>query len=154
MLDCRICKIARLTISFIISLVFLQASTDQATIGKRIELMKNSIAIISRYLIQGIGLGSYLVAQARFSSKYYLFFNQPVHNIFLLYFSETGLIIGGLIIFLSLAKINRLIKMSPYIFFAIILTGLFDHYWLTLQQNFLLMGFVMGMTLSQALPAD
>ena len=153
-LDCRICKIARLTISFIISLVFLQASTDQATIGKRIELMKNSIAIISRYLIQGIGLGSYLVAQARFSSKYYLFFNQPVHNIFLLYFSETGLIIGGLIIFLSLAKINRLIRMSPYVFFAIILTGLFDHYWLTLQQNFLLMGFVMGMTLSQALPAD
>ena len=153
-INCRICKIARITVPFIISLIFLQTTTDLATIGKRIELMKNSITVILHYQIQGVGLGSYLIEQAQFSSKYYLFFNQPVHNIFLLYFSELGIVIGGLIIFLSLAKINRLIKISPYVFFALILTGLFDHYWLTLQQNFLLMGLIMGMTLSQALSVD
>lgn len=153
-LKCRPCVLARLFMIVVVSFIFLQATTDPATIGKRIELMKNSITIVLRYPIYGVGLGSYLIEQAKFSSKYYLFFNQPVHNIFLLYFSELGLVIGGLIIFLSLAKINRLIKISPYVFFALILTGLFDHYWLTLQQNFLLIGLVMGVILSQALSVD
>ena len=153
-IKCRPCVLARLFMIVVVSFIFLQATTDPATIGKRIELMKNSITIIFRYPIQGVGLGSYLVEQAKFSSKYYLFFNQPVHNIFLLYFSELGLMIGALIIFLSLVKINRLIKINPYVFFAIILTGLFDHYWLTLQQNFLLMGLIMGVILSQALSVD
>ena len=138
----------------VVSLIFLQATTDPLTISKRIELMKNSITIILHYPIYGVGLGSYLVEQAKFSSKYYLFFNQPVHNIFLLYFSEVGIVIGGLIIFLSLAKINQLIKISPYVFSALILTGLFDHYWLTLQQNFLLMGLAMGAILSRSSPVD
>lgn len=153
-LKCRLCVLARLFMMVVISFIFLQATTDPATIGKRIELMRNSLTIIFRYPIYGVGLGSYLIEQAKFSSKYYLFFNQPVHNIFLLYFSELGIVIGGLIIFLSLVKINRLIKISPYVFFALILTGLFDHYWLTLQQNFLLAGLVMGVTLSQALSVD
>lgn len=151
---CKPCVIARILIVIVISFVFLQATTDPLTISKRIELMKNSITIIFRYPIFGVGLGSYLVEQVKFSSKYYLFFNQPVHNIFLLYFSELGIAIGGLIIFLLLAKINRLIKISPYIFFALILTGLFDHYWLTLQQNFLLMGLIIGVILSQSLLVD
>ncbi len=151
---CKPCIIARISIIVVVSFIFLQATTDPLTINKRVELMKNSIAIILRYPIQGVGLGSYLIEQAKFSSRFYLFFNQPVHNIFLLYFSELGIMIGGLIIFLSLAKINRLIKFSPYVLSALILTGLFDHYWLTLQQNFLLMGLVMGAILSRSSPAD
>jgi hypothetical protein len=154
LINCRICKVARLTVVSIVSLIFLSATTDPLTIAKRIELVKNSIVIIMHFPIQGIGLGNYLIEQAKYSSKYYLFFNQPVHNIFLLYFSELGIAIGGIIIFLSLTKINRLIKVSPYVFFALMFTGLFDHYWLTLQQNFLLMGLVMGVILSQTLPVD
>lgn len=153
-IKCRLCVLARLFMIVVVSLIFLQATTDPLTIGKRIELMKNSITIILHYPIYGVGLGSYLVEQTKFSSKYYLFFNQPVHNIFLLYFSEVGIVIGSLILFLSLVKISRLIKVNPYVFSALILTGLFDHYWLTLQQNFLLMGSVMGVTLSQVLSVD
>ncbi|MBI5123425.1 O-antigen ligase family protein [Candidatus Roizmanbacteria bacterium] len=153
-LKCRPCVLVRLFITVVVSLIFLQATTDPLTINKRIELMKNSITIILHYPIYGVGLGSYLVEQAKFSSKYYLFFNQPVHNIFLLYFSEVGIVIGSLILFLSLVKVNQLIKVSPYVFSALILTGLFDHYWLTLQQNLLLAGLAMGVTLSQALSVD
>ena len=153
-IKCRLCVLARLFMIVVVSLIFLQATTDPLTISKRIELMKNSITIILRYPIYGVGLGSYLIEQAKFSSKYYLFFNQPVHNIFLLYFSEVGIVIGSLILFLSLVKVNQLIKISPYVFSALILTGLFDHYWLTLQQNFLLAGLAMGVILSQALSVD
>lgn len=153
-LKCRLCVLARLFMIIIVSFIFLQATTDPLTINKRIELMKNSITIIFRYPISGIGLGSYLVEQAKFSSKYYLFFNQPVHNIFLLYFSEMGIVICSLILYLIFTSIKHLIKTSPYIFLVILITGLFDHYWLTLQQNFLLMGLIMGVILSQALPVD
>ena len=139
---------------FLISFIFLQATTDPLTISKRIELVKNSISIILHHPIQGVGLGSYLVEQAKFSSKFYLFFNQPVHNIFLLFFSELGLIIGGIIIAFSLFSIRKLIKWSPYLILVIGMTGFFDHYWLTLQQNFLLMGFVTGAILSRFSPVD
>ncbi|MEK9169941.1 MAG: hypothetical protein AAB788_04320 [Patescibacteria group bacterium] len=152
--NCKICKIARVITLFIISLIFLSATTDPLTVNKRIELMKNSITIIMRYPIQGVGLGSYLVEQVKFSSKFYLFFNQPVHNIFLLFFSELGLIIGGIIIVFYLFYLRKLIKWSPYLILVIVMTGFFDHYWLTLQQNFLLMGFVTGAILSRFLPVD
>jgi hypothetical protein len=151
---CKPCLIARIFVIAVISFIFLQVTSDPQTIDKRIELIKNSLTIIGRYPIQGVGLGSYLIEQAKFSSKYYLFFNQPVHNIILLYFSELGLVIGGLILLLSSKKIIKLMKVNPYVFSGLFLTGLFDHYWLTLQQNFLLMGLVMAVILSQALPAD
>jgi hypothetical protein len=149
---CQICKIARMTILFIISLFFLQATTDPLTISKRIELIKNSITIILHYPIQGVGLGSYLIEQAKFSSKFYLFFNQPVHNIFLLFISETGLVIGGFLLYqlINLLIRRQLSRDQWILILAIIFTGSFDHYWLTLQQNFLLMGLVIGMILPQS----
>ncbi|HEX7542755.1 MAG TPA: O-antigen ligase family protein [Patescibacteria group bacterium] len=155
-LKCRPCVLSRLFMIVVVSLIFLQATTDPLTINKRIELMKNSITIILRYPIQGVGLGSYLVEQAKFPSKYYLFFNQPVHNIFLLFISETGLIIGGFLLYQLINQLiqRRLTKDRWLLIFVIVFTGFFDHYWLTLQQNFLLMGLVMGVILSQALSVD
>jgi hypothetical protein len=154
--NCKICKIARIIVVFIVSLIFLSATTDPLTVNKRIELMKNSLEIILNNQLVGVGMGSYLIEQAKFSSKFYLFFNQPVHNIFLLFIAETGLIIGGLILY---QLINRLIqahlkKEQWILILVIILTGFFDHYWLTLQQNFLLIGLVIGVILSPSLPAD
>jgi hypothetical protein len=116
--------------------------------------MKNSFFIILHYPIFGVGIGSYLIEQAKYPSKFYLFFNQPVHNIFLLFFSELGLLIGGLIILISLSPIKKIIRISPYLVLAISLTGFFDHYWITLEQNFLLMGLIMGVILTRSLPAD
>lgn len=155
-INCRFCKIARLGVIFLISLIFLQATTDPLTINKRIELITNSLTIILHNPIYGVGLGSYLVIQAKFASKYYLFFNQPVHNIFLLFIGETGLILGGFLLYQLINRLmhQRLSKEHWLLILVIIITGLFDHYWLTLQQNFLLMGFVTGVIQSQFLPAD
>lgn len=154
-ISCRICKIARLSVIFLISLIFLQATTDPLTVSKRIELMKNSIAIVSRYPIQGVGLGAYLIEQAKFSSKFYLFFNQPVHNIFLLFVSETGFVLGGFLLYQLINQlIHRLTKDQWLLILAVIFTGLFDHYWLTLQQNFLLMSLITGLILSRPSPPD
>lgn len=153
---CKPCIIARISIVVVISFIFLQATTDPLTINKRIELMRNSITIIFNHPIFGVGLGSYLIEQAKYSSEYYLFFNQPVHNIFLLFISETGLILGGFILYqlINLLMHRRLTKYQWLLIFVIIITGFFDHYWLTLQQNFLLMGLVMGVILFRSSPVD
>jgi O-antigen ligase len=74
---------------------------------------------------------------------------QPVHNIFLLSLSETGLA-GFLALFLlcylaiKKASPKRGYALAALLF--VLLTGFFDHYWLTLQQNQLLLAITLGLS--------
>lgn len=150
-LQCKICFWARLIIIGVVSSIFAQAKTDPLTLQKRLELMSNSFQIILSHPLFGVGLGNYLIFQNQFSSKFSFFFNQPVHNIFLLFFSETGILIGGFI-FLKFALFLKKWLHPDYmlVIVAIVTTGLFDHYWITLQQNILLMGFITGLSLRRS----
>ncbi|MBI4226481.1 hypothetical protein HY612_05205 [Candidatus Roizmanbacteria bacterium] len=142
--DCQICFYSRLIILFIISLLFLQAKTDPLTIQKRLLLMKNSLLVIVKNIFFGVGLGNYLIVQQQFPQRFVDVLNQPVHNIFLLLISEMGVVLTGLLVIFFFREIANAFRNFPYIFAAILLTGLFDHYWLTLQQNFLLIGLIFG----------
>ncbi len=141
---CRICKIARVTVPIIISLIFLQATTDPLTVDKRLGLIKNSLTIIFQHPVFGVGLGNYLVAQSAFASKYFLFFNQPVHNIFLLFITETGIMTAGMVAYFLLKPVYLIFKENPYVILVVIFTGLFDHYWLTLPQTWLVLALIYG----------
>ncbi|MBI2074766.1 MAG: hypothetical protein HYT83_02925, partial [Candidatus Levybacteria bacterium] len=73
---------------------------------------------------------------------------QPVHNIFLLIAAETGIV--GLTFFLwfllKTFKKNQF-QTSDFkfqILAMVLILGLFDHYFLTLQQGQLLFAFVLG----------
>ena len=46
---------------------------------------------------------------------------------------------------------EKITKTLILMIVAIALTGLFDHYWLTLQQNLLIMGVVFGLATNQFL---
>lgn len=150
-LSCRFCFWARMTIIGGVGFIFIQAHTDPLTLSKRLELMNNSFRIILQHPFIGVGLGNYLIAQNQFSSKFSYFFNQPVHNIFLLFFAETGLLVGGFL-FIKLVSFLKKWLYPQYILViaAIIITGFFDHYWMTLQQNILLAGFVIGLSLKRS----
>lgn len=73
---------------------------------------------------------------------------QPVHNVFVLWTVETGLV--GLLFLFYYAYFLWWIFKRPaagnlhLALLAIFLTGLFDHHWLTLQQNQLLLAIVLG----------
>jgi len=147
---CRICDISKIITLIIIGIYFLQAKTDPLNIVKRSELINNSFQIIKNNIIFGSGLGSYLVDQSIFISKFSLFINQPVHNIFLLFIAETGMIgIITAIFLFRLTRINKLVLIWPLIF-VVFLTGMFDHYWLTLIQNYLLIAFLFSYKFSRA----
>lgn len=149
--NCYFCIFSKIIVFLTVSFIFLQAQTDPLTISKRIDLIKNSWQIILKNPIFGVGVGNYLIAQSNFASKYFLFFNQPVHNIFLLFFAEFGIILGGLMMILLFPFIKNLIKKNIFLFLVVFLTGFFDHYWITLEQNRNLVFFVYGIVSSSFL---
>jgi O-antigen ligase len=135
-----------------LALIFFQAKGDLLTLSKRTELINNALIIFSHSPFFGVGLGNYLLAQNNFSSKFYLFFNQPVHNIFLLFLAEVGALFFILLFFFFISflkKKSKKISFTPYFLLltTIFFTGFFDHYWLTLVQNFFLMGVVFALKL-------
>ncbi len=143
---CRPCAIAKILIPLVLATIFLTAKTDPLTLAKRLTLGKNALVIILNRPLTGTGLGSYLLAQSSFPSLYFDLLNQPVHNIFLLLLAEIGLVTAAVIIFFMkdlLKKFGR--KKYLYLILVIVITGFFDHYWLTLEQNFLLLAVITGL---------
>jgi len=119
----------------------------------RQNLLLSSGDLFSQSPILGIGLGSFIVKQNQISDSNILFSEaptfrfQPVHNVIVLLLVEIGLL-GVLIMFFGLL---RLLKTKEYLFvFALVvvlITGLVDHYWLTLQQPYLLASIIIGLML-------
>ena len=141
---CKFCSVSRVIVLFLLSLIFFYAKTDPLSVFKRLELIKNSVSLILKYPITGVGIGNYLIAQDKLASASTIFPPQPVHNIIFLLAAEVGIFLGFAIIFLIFKYFYKFKKINSLIFcFAVLLiTGFFDHYWMTLQQNVLLLAVV------------
>ena len=109
--------------------------------------------MVSKEPFTGVGLNNFVVKIPwTLADETILWYLQPVHNIFLLMFTETGLI--GLFIFVIFSwklikrSLENKVKTRLYatIFLLIIITGSFDHYWVTLQQSQLLLALFTGLT--------
>lgn len=122
----------------------------QPSFTERNDLIAHTLTIIKSHFFLGVGFNNFLVYLSLVDKKLgQVFFIQPVHNIYLLLFSEIG-IIGLLIILLFIVrtvihvsgnKKNRLLLLC---LLSILVIGLFDHYLLTLQQGQLLSALVIG----------
>lgn len=109
----------------------------------RIELIEASWQMIKSHFWFGVGLNNFIPNLVKVSNTFVNSWElQPVHNIFLLVFSEVG-IIGLYVLCLMLYGILTAYNLP---LMAILITGLSDHYWLTLQQNMLLFVFVFALS--------
>ncbi len=106
--------------------------TYSLEVKERIEQANFSKTMISNNFILGTGLGTFPSYDVRL---------QPIHNVFLLVFTETGFL-GFLTLILLLHKFLK--NRNSAIFILLIVIGIFDHYFLTLQQNMLSLSFVIG----------
>jgi O-antigen ligase len=129
---------------------FSQTTIDSTSFSIRQELAEFALSEIRKNPIVGLGAGQFIISLSQNRPVWqWLYWLQPVHNIFLLVASETGLL--GLIMFLILIflAIRRSLLAANYwlltALLAILLTGLFDHYWLTLIQNQLFLAIVLGL---------
>lgn len=121
----------------------------------RLNLISSSLDMYWTSPVYGIGLGNFTVALPYFLVEKYIYYLQPVHNIYLLILSELGAI--GFIVFLWFTKTVFNFRYLKIWFFnpdvypfhhalvAIYFIGLFDHYFLTLQQAQILLTVVYGL---------
>lgn len=126
------------------------------SIYRRSALLNASIKMIEKYPLFGVGLNNFTLLVDKFSpNKYDLRFTQPVHNIFALLWSESGLF--SLLFFIGLFYlcIKKQMKEGTSVLLLInllqmLLLGSVDHYFLTIHQTFLLMMFIFGLSLSSS----
>jgi len=153
---CIPCIISSLLTALVVGGIFLQAHADPFSLEKRLLLVKHATTIIKDHLLLGTGLGQYLYIQSVFSTPYPYFFLQPVHNVFLLGTMQFGLAIPLLMLTLIWKPLKKIVTKPQIliILFVIGVTGMADHYWITLQQNMLLLGVVFGLLQNNIISAN
>jgi len=128
------------------------SSSDEAI---QLRVLYNKESLVAGHNLSGLGLGNFvpwlLTQNLHLDREVY----QPVHNIYLLTYTETGLIAVALfILFLTLLVYNfyhrlgfkKLYHFSfSLIIVSILVIGLFDHFILTVQSGRLLFWLVMGL---------
>ncbi len=144
--------------SFLTPLLLLLFSRVGPSVSRRFGLALISLYMLRDNLFTGVGFGNYIYKLYDYYQKSYSliipeasYWIQPVHNIFLLIASETGFI-GLLVLFIFFFNnLKRNFIELPLYFslLGILLTGLWDHYWLTLPQNQLLMTIILGLFFRQ-----
>ncbi len=124
------------------------------SVFQRRELIKASLEIIFQNPLFGIGLNNFVVVAKNYLPKVVdLYIFQPVHNIYLLVFSELGLVgFVGIITIIYFVFLKSL-KTDPLVLVAIlelVFLGFFDHYLFTLQQAQLLFIVFISLALSKS----
>ncbi len=124
-----------LLVSTALVLVAPFSSGLNPTISSRLTGIVSSVEILSEHTLFGTGLGGYIVGLGeKLQGSDITYENlQPAHNIYFLLVSEVGLV--GLVFLYALSRQIKISKSQSLILAVVLLTGLFDHYWLTLIQN-------------------
>lgn len=127
--------------------LFLRTTMEASSLENRRKLAEYALLIIKRNPLFGVGANNFIVSLAQKNTAWeWFYWLQPVHNLFLLIASEMGLI--GFAFFLTFLWISfkRLPEWPIFIaLLAILFTGFFDHYWLTLIQNQILFVIVLSL---------
>jgi len=121
------------------------------SVGQRLELANISGKIFSDNWFIGTGLNTFIIKEVSFAaSEKGVWLLQPVHNIYLLIFTETGILGITLLCFLLSRLFVKNIQTRNIwgllIIVFVLVTGLFDHYWFTIQQNMLLLSLFFGIS--------
>lgn len=132
---------------------FFDFSPGQESVRLRVDLLGATISMLKNHWVMGVGLKQYLIALPYyFKEAYSLFYLQPVHNVFLLWLAEAG-VIGAGTLFLVGHGLFRALRSTtaplPFLLMAqVVAIGMVDHYFLTLQQGNLLLALLSGVALS------
>lgn len=119
---------------------------DTEGVVKRMSLNLAGVKMIRDNPLFGVGAGNFLVRLPEYQKNNSFFWLQPAHNVPLLVLSEIGIV--GLIIIAILLGRFKIYKLrftnKKLIWVVILITGMVDHYWVTLPQNWWLLAVILG----------
>lgn len=108
---------------------------DKESISKRWELMVIAFKMWRQNLWFGVGANNFLVRLPEYLNKNGVLWLQPVHNIFLYIVSELG-ILGSIALGWLIWERKWWRKEGKLLMIGLlVISGLFDHYWFSLWQN-------------------
>jgi len=140
-----------ISISFVSLIIFKGVNIKEfpQSESERIEQLDVVREAIIQNIFFGTGAGTNILSQVNFNDKIIRWQLQPVHNIYLLLINEYGFL-GMTILYFLFGHLMERDKNRNIIYsvMAILLTGMFDHYWITLPQNRLLVALLFGLLLS------
>lgn len=124
------------------------AGWDEESLSKRETLFVAGMKIVKENPLLGIGAGNFVARLPEFQRSSGSFWLQPVHNIFLLAWAEIGLL-GIMAVGMKSLKYFKFVKLlrrkeNLILLGLVALTGMMDHYWLTLTQNSWLLAVILG----------
>jgi O-antigen ligase len=119
---------------------------DSDSFNKREALFVAGIKMVKESPLLGIGAGNFVYRLPQYQKNSGSFWLQPAHNIFLLGWSEIG-ILGVILVGLKVgvSKKSKVLKQNWVLMGIVAMTGLMDHYWLTLPQNSWLLAIIFSL---------
>lgn len=139
-----------LTFPFLANQKILQSiiAFPETSSGERFILNQSALRVFAEHPIFGFGPGQLLSALPDyFPSGYWNI--QPPHNVFIFVLAETG-VFGFTLLLIGISKIYSAAKRNPMFLpglIAVFSSSLLDHYWLTSQQNRIILGVYLGLCL-------
>ncbi|MGI6484021.1 MAG: O-antigen ligase family protein [Candidatus Dojkabacteria bacterium] len=126
--------------------------TDTGVVDRK-NLLKASLPIIKKNMLQGTGLGKFIQYMGEDAplTKNGLYLLQPVHNIFVLLLTEFGLFGFLSFLFLLFDILRKNIQKINIFVLLVLLTvigiGLVDHYFVSLPQGLIMFWIFIGLVI-------
>ncbi len=136
--QCMVCRIGKILLANWIALMALIPIGSQTSWSDRVTTWQAGWNSFTAHLWQWPALGTYIYSGRNVSAT---LFHQPIHNAFLIVLVEWR--IAGAIM-LSILMLWLYKKIPLVLSLPLVLVAFFDHYLLTLVQNMLLLGVVIG----------
>ena len=120
---------------------------EQQSINQRQEYFGQAFSLIKDHYLFGVGVGNYtLVLEQQDKSAHNIWDYQPVHNVFMLIWSESGIFaLFFFLAFLVLLKKDSRWELSGPILLGLIILMLFDHWLFSLPFGLLFLFWVSGL---------
>ena len=124
---------------------------DSLTVLRRTELAEKSFEYFIKSPIFGVGLNNFIPTLSYDMVSGPNRFLQPVHNIFLLSLSETGIIgLIGLFVLIAYPLLFKIKDKKWLVIWGVtIFLGMFDHYFLTIPQGYRMLFLLWGLSISR-----